>query len=312
MIRMPQIPDPPDALADGDKCRCKEASAWTLWWKKIGKKAPGGNWIRVFSSNFLLLSYLSLPHSGILAAAPLPPRKENKMISLSINIVANKAAQQLSMNNVSLQKSLQRLSSGSRIADPADDAGGLAVSMRYAQISRSRGASANIDNAISLNQVQDGALATAGSILDRMSELRSFADDVTKNTSDISNYNTEFQQLRNQLKNITSEQFNGISLFAAGGDATFGDTTPAANQLNVFTTEAGSAGAQISLSKFALESALNVIGAGTAQVNTTFTSTNNLAAASTDTTSLSSFSIAEITKAIENVATLRANNAAFE
>ena len=144
-----------------------------------------------------------------------------------------------------------------------------------------------------------------------MSELRSFADDVTKNTSDISNYNTEFQQLRNQLKNIVGETFNGISLFAAGGDATFGDTTPAANQLNVFTTEAGQAGAQISLSKFALESALNVIGAGTGQVNTTFTASNNLAADNTNTVSLSSFSIAEITKAIENVATLRANNAAL-
>ena len=234
------------------------------------------------------------------------------MISLNTNIVAGKAAQQLSINNTSLQKSLQRLSSGSRIASPSDDAGGLVVSMRLqAQISRSRGVEANINNAISLNQVQDGALATAGSILDRMSELRSFADDVTKNTSDISNYNTEFQQLRNQLKNIVGEQFNGISLFAGGGDGTFGDATPSANQLNVYTTESGSAGAQISLAKFALESALNVIGAGTGQVNTTFTSTNNLAAASTDTTSLSSFSIAEITKAIENVATLRANNAAL-
>ena len=61
------------------------------------------------------------------------------MISLNTNIIANKAAQQLSMNNTSLQKSLQRLSSGSRIADPADDAGGLAVSMRLsAQIKRSR------------------------------------------------------------------------------------------------------------------------------------------------------------------------------
>ena len=234
------------------------------------------------------------------------------MISLNTNIMASKAAQQLSANNVSLQKSLQRLSSGSRIADPADDAGGLAVSMRLqAQVNRYQGVRANIQNAISLNAVQDGSLATAGSILDRMSELRSFADDVTKNTSDISNYNTEFQQLRNQLKNLVGEQFNGISLFAAGTSATFGDATPAAVQLNVYTTEAGDAGPVISLSKLSLESALNVRGSGTSQVNTTFTSTNNLAGASTDTTSLSSFSIAEITTAIENVATLRATNAAL-
>ena len=54
----------------------------------------------------------------------------------------------------------------------------------------------------------------AANILDRMSELRTMADDVTKNTSDITNYNTEFQQLRNQLANIATEKFNGISLFA--------------------------------------------------------------------------------------------------
>ncbi len=235
------------------------------------------------------------------------------MISLNTNIVANQASRSLSLNNSSLQKSLQRLSSGSRIASPADDAGGLAVSMRLsASIKRAKGVESNINNAISLNQVQDGALATTASILDRMSELRSFADDVTKNSSDIANYNTEFQQLRNQLKNIVGEQFNGISLFAAGGSATFGQTTPTANVLSVYTTEAGAGGsAVISLSKLALESALNVRGAASNVVNTTFAAGSNLAAESTDTVSLQSFSVAEITQAIENVATLRASNAAL-
>ena len=223
------------------------------------------------------------------------------MISLNTNIVANQASRSLSLNNSSLQKSLQRLSSGSRIASPADDAGGLAVSMRLsASIKRAKGVESNINNAISLNQVQDGALATTASILDRMSELRSFADDVTKNSSDIANYNTEFQQLRNQMKNIVGEQFNGISLFAAGGSATFGQTTPTANVLSVYTTEAGAGGsAVISLSKLALESALSLA------------SNTALSADSTNTVSLQSFSVANITQAIENVATLRANNAAL-
>jgi len=223
------------------------------------------------------------------------------MISLNTNIVANQASRSLSLNNSSLQKSLQRLSSGSRIASPADDAGGLAVSMRLsASIKRARGVESNINNAISLNQVQDGALATTASILDRMSELRSFADDVTKNSSDIANYDTEFQQLRNQLNNIVGEQFNGISLFASSSDATFGATTPTANVLSVYTTEAGAGGsAVISLSKLALESALSLA------------SNTALAADSTNTVSLKSFSVANITQAIENVATLRASNAAL-
>jgi flagellin len=175
----------------------------------------------------------------------------------------------------------------------------------------------NINNAITLNQVQDGALATTASILDRMSELRSFADDVTKNSSDIANYNTEFQQLRNQLKNIVGEQFNGISLFAAGGSATFGETTPTANVLSVYTTEAGAGGsAVISLSKLALESALNIGNTNGGSLNAnganvTFTAGNNLAADNSNTVSLQSFDVAEITQAIENVATLRASNAAL-
>ena len=67
----------------------------------------------------------------------------------------------------------------------------------------------------------------------------------------------------------------------------------------------------ISLSKLSLESALNVRGAGSAVVNNNYSEGANLAATSTDTVSLSSFSIAEITQAIENVATLRAQNAAL-
>ena len=235
------------------------------------------------------------------------------MITLNTNIVANQASRSLSINNTALQKSLQRLSSGSRIASPADDAGGLAVSMRLsAQIKRSKGVEANINNAISLNQVQDGALATTASILDRMSELRSLADDVTKNTSDISNYNTEFQQLRQQLNNIVNEKFNGISMFSVAADSTFGADLASTEQLTVYTSEQGQAGASISLGKLQLQSALFVRGAGSNVINTgTYSAGGSLAATSADTVSLSSFSVAEMTQAIENVATLRAENAAL-
>ena len=236
------------------------------------------------------------------------------MITLNTNTVAAKAALDMSKNTTLLTKSLQRLSSGSRIADPSDDAGGMAVSMRLnAQINRTQGAINNVNNAISFMQVQDGALATVGSIVDRMSELRALADDVTKNTSDIANYNTEFQQLRNQLSNIATEQFNGISLFNAGnGDGTFGTTLPSGSQLTVFTSEAGSGGATISLGKLALTSALNVRGAAAAgtDIVTNFSEGNSLASSAANTMSLSAFSVADLTQAIQNVATMRASNAA--
>ena len=58
---------------------------------------------------------------------------------------------------------------------PADDAGGLAVSMKLSSaIKRLEGAHKNIQNAISYLEVQDGVLSTVGALVDRMSELRGF------------------------------------------------------------------------------------------------------------------------------------------
>jgi flagellin len=185
-----------------------------------------------------------------------------------------------------------------------------------AQINRTQGAMNNVANALSFVQVQDGALSTVGAIVDRMSELRSYTDDVTKNTSDKDNYNTEFQQLRQQLNNIISEKFNGVSLFSAGGSATFGSTLPSGSQLTVYASEAGNGGTTISLGKLALGSALNVKGASAAgtAIITTFAEASNLASSTADTNgtaSLTAFAVGDMIQALENVATLRAQNGAL-
>ena len=58
-------------------------------------------------------------------------RRTNTMpLSVNTNTAAASASYFLSKNNAALQKSLNRLSSGSRITKPSDDAGGLAVSMK--------------------------------------------------------------------------------------------------------------------------------------------------------------------------------------
>ena len=80
-------------------------------------------------------------------------------ISINTNISATRASQFLASNHQNLQKSLDRLSSGKRITQPADDAGGLAVSMKLENsINQLEGVSNNIANAISFLQVQDGIL----------------------------------------------------------------------------------------------------------------------------------------------------------
>ena len=135
-------------------------------------------------------------------------------IVINTNSSATVSAFNLARNNTALQKSLARLSSGSKIVHPSDDAGGLAVSYKLtAQVNRLDAVRQNVANGISFLQVQDGALKVAGNILDRMSELKTMSTDLTKNATDRANYDTEFTELQEQLNNIMAEKFNGINLF---------------------------------------------------------------------------------------------------
>ena len=136
-------------------------------------------------------------------------------IVINTNVSATTASFNLSSANDALRKSLARLSSGKRIVSPADDAGGLAVAYKLAsKLTRTEAVRNNVQNGISYLQVQDGALSSVGKIIDRMAELRTMAQDVTKNTQDVENYSKEFIELQRQLNQVKNETFNGISLFA--------------------------------------------------------------------------------------------------
>ena len=136
-------------------------------------------------------------------------------IVVNTNAAASTAAFNLSKNHANLSKSLARLSSGNRITQPAEDAGGLAVAYKLeSSMKRTESVLNNHQNALSFLQVQDGALESVGNIVSRMSELRTMAADITKNVSDIENYSKEFRELQTQLNQIQKEKFNGISLFA--------------------------------------------------------------------------------------------------
>ena len=147
-------------------------------------------------------------------------------IVINTNSAATTASFNLSKSSEALRKSLGRLSSGKRITSPADDAGGLAVALKLAsKTNRTAGVIQNVQNSLSYLQVQDSSLQTVGKILDRMAELRTMAQDVTKNSSDIENYSKEFVELQGQLKQIKNETFNGISLFSSGAYSATNDPT---------------------------------------------------------------------------------------
>ena len=134
---------------------------------------------------------------------------------INTNTSALSSARLLSESSEKLAKSLARLSSGSKLSSPEDDAAGMAVSMRFdAQINRLNAANNNVGNAISFSQTQDGFLQKVTKALDRMSELSLKAQDVTKTSTDLSLYDKEFQTLGSYITDIGTKDFNGVSLFA--------------------------------------------------------------------------------------------------
>jgi len=137
---------------------------------------------------------------------------------INTNAAAEAAIYNLDKTNVNLKRSLTRLSSGLRINSAQDDAAGLAVSLKLsAAIRRTDSTSANVGNALSFLQSQDGVLAAAGSILDRLSELATLASDSTITSDDRELYETEYVELSDQLADMTAEEFNGIALFSTDG-----------------------------------------------------------------------------------------------
>lgn len=121
----------------------------------------------------------------------------------------------LDFSSSALNKSLARLSSGSRIVAPSDDSGGLGVSMSLqSRVLGSQEAIKNVANAISFSQTQDGYLGQIGAALDRMSTLSILAQDTTKTGSDLANYDAEFQTLSTYVQSATAQDFNGVSLFS--------------------------------------------------------------------------------------------------
>lgn len=154
------------------------------------------------------------------------------MSVINTNIQAIAGARHLNHSQEMLGRSLTRLSSGTKIVNPSDDAAGLAVSEKLAaQNKRVSAATTNVQNAVSYVQAADGFLGGMSQILARMSELATLAKDVTKNSGDIALYQQEFTALQDQLRTTiggtTAEiggtadvdaplgAFNGITLFGA-------------------------------------------------------------------------------------------------
>ncbi len=139
---------------------------------------------------------------------------------INTNVQSLNSQRNLTTSQGSLATSLQRLSSGLRINSAKDDAAGLAISERFsAQINGLNQAQRNANDGISLAQTAEGALESAGDILQRVRQLAVQSSNATNSASDRKALNDEVNALTSELDRISkTTEFNGQKLL----DGSFG------------------------------------------------------------------------------------------
>ncbi len=140
-------------------------------------------------------------------------------MQVNYNISAMIANNALATNDNKLAESIERLSTGLKIANAKDNPSGLAISRRMnAQIKSLNVAGNNSGDGISVIQTADGTLTEVHSILQRMSELAVQASNGTNSADDRENIQDEIIQLKDEITRISeATQFNGQTLL----DGTF-------------------------------------------------------------------------------------------
>ena len=128
------------------------------------------------------------------------------MTKIASNIISLSSQNAVKNTQRSITDTMLRLSTGLRINRPSDDPAGLAVSTKFtSQINGYNAASRNINDAITMLQTADGALADISSLMDRMRELAVQSSSDTYTSSDRSDMDTEYQQLESEITRIVSQ-----------------------------------------------------------------------------------------------------------
>lgn len=196
------------------------------------------------------------------------------------NIMAVNAQRQLGMNNSSVGKALEKLSSGYRINRAGDDASGLAISEKMkAQIKGLDTASLNSQDGISLVQTAEGALTEVHNMLNRMTELATRAANGINEDSNRASLQKEVAKLQEEIDRISEgTNFNNLKLLDgsqtyAGNTALIGKGT--ANGVMGLSVEGGnlSADAEISVDISADKTGTVTVKAGSKATGVKFTVT---------------------------------------
>lgn len=198
------------------------------------------------------------------------------MAVINTNTQALNAQRNLMGSNRTLETSLRRLSSGLRINSAKDDAAGLAIASRMsAQVSGINVAIRNANDAISLSQTAEGAMAESGNILRRIRDLAVQSANDTNSGADRSALQQEVGQLQQELNRIANEtEFNGKKLldgsftamqFQVGANAnqTIGVTVGSAKATDIGNQAAVTEGSAVG----AFAATASTVGAQTLTIN---------------------------------------------
>ncbi|MBJ94152.1 MAG: flagellin FliC [Rickettsiales bacterium] len=135
-------------------------------------------------------------------------------LRINNNISSQLLQKTLGASQSRLQKNFNRLASGLRISQAADDAAGLGISESLrAEMRGLQQASRNVHDGMSMVATAEGAMAETGSRLSRMRELAVQASSGTYNANDRAAMQAEFSALQTEVDRIAnSSEFNGIQL----------------------------------------------------------------------------------------------------
>jgi len=144
------------------------------------------------------------------------------------NMAAISADRYLEINRASVEKSIERLSSGLRINRASDDAAGLTISEKLrAQVNGLNRASMNAQDGISLLNTAEGALSEVHSILQRTRELAVQAANDTLTQGDRVEIQKEIDQLKDEINRIAeTTEFNTKKLLDGSATALWSVDTP--------------------------------------------------------------------------------------
>ena len=144
-------------------------------------------------------------------------------LRIQTNVEAFNAHRNLVGTQSQLATSMERLSSGFRINRAADDAAGLAISEKLkSQIGGLDQAQRNAQDAVSLVQTGEGALAEVQSMLQRVRDLAVQFNNGTLAAADKAAITAEVAQLCAEISDIGKQtSFNGISLLSGTSTITF-------------------------------------------------------------------------------------------